>query len=252
MTWVVFRASFFFGIGENCFCKSWPPCVYQLFNGRKIQGVLGGEKSLSKNQKLQSYLDLTFFLISKGIYRRRNLSPITFLPTMTLCSHFVGNYPQEPSSVTREQHRACIQRVCCCFSTEDVGYNFSNHETPFTATYEILVKRRYQITLFMLQSQQLLTRILCFSFKIGPCAQPEFLAGPARDLLLTLVVPAPSQQWCRSHPEDASKAFHRREMELKEAGQVVPNDMVCLFHLPFLLFLYQKRTAQQDQDSSVP
>ncbi|KAK1330498.1 hypothetical protein QTO34_010688 [Cnephaeus nilssonii] len=52
--------------------------------------------------------------------------------------------------------------------------------------------------------------------------------GPARDLLLTLVVPAPSQQWCHSHPEDASKAFHRREMELKEAGQVVPNDMESL------------------------
>ncbi|XP_019512153.1 PREDICTED: leucine-rich repeat-containing protein 36 [Hipposideros armiger] len=52
--------------------------------------------------------------------------------------------------------------------------------------------------------------------------------GPARDLLLTLVVPAPSQQWCRSHPEDTSKAFRRREMELKEAGQVVPNDMESL------------------------
>ncbi|XP_016075797.1 PREDICTED: leucine-rich repeat-containing protein 36 [Miniopterus natalensis] len=52
--------------------------------------------------------------------------------------------------------------------------------------------------------------------------------GPARDLLLTLVVPAPSQQWCRSHPEDAPKAFCRREMELKEAGQVVPNDMESL------------------------
>ncbi|XP_053770770.1 leucine-rich repeat-containing protein 36 [Desmodus rotundus] len=52
--------------------------------------------------------------------------------------------------------------------------------------------------------------------------------GPARDLLLTLVVPAPSQQWCRSHPEDASKAMRRREMELKEAGQVVPNDMESL------------------------
>ncbi|XP_045299028.1 leucine-rich repeat-containing protein 36 isoform X8 [Leopardus geoffroyi] len=49
--------------------------------------------------------------------------------------------------------------------------------------------------------------------------------GPARDLLLTLVVPAPSQQWCHSHPEDTSKTFHSREMELKEAGQVVPNDM---------------------------
>ncbi|XP_029781173.1 leucine-rich repeat-containing protein 36 isoform X1 [Suricata suricatta] len=65
-------------------------------------------------------------------------------------------------------------------------------------------------------------------FKIGLCAQPEFLAGPARDLLLTLVVPAPSQQWCHSHPEDTSKTFHRREMELKEAGQVVPNDMESL------------------------
>ncbi|KAM8774168.1 LOW QUALITY PROTEIN: leucine-rich repeat-containing protein 36 [Rhynchonycteris naso] len=52
--------------------------------------------------------------------------------------------------------------------------------------------------------------------------------GPARDLLLTLVVPAPSQQWYHSHPEDASKAFHRREMELKEAGQVVPNDVESL------------------------
>ncbi|XP_036753805.2 leucine-rich repeat-containing protein 36 isoform X2 [Manis pentadactyla] len=52
--------------------------------------------------------------------------------------------------------------------------------------------------------------------------------GPARDLLLTLVVPAPSQQWCRSHPEDTPKAFCRREMELKEAGQVVPNDMESL------------------------
>ncbi|KAB1273488.1 Leucine-rich repeat-containing protein 36 [Camelus dromedarius] len=49
--------------------------------------------------------------------------------------------------------------------------------------------------------------------------------GPARDLLLTLVVPAPSQQWCRSQSEDTSKAFRRREMELKEAGQLVPNDM---------------------------
>ncbi|KAB0384359.1 hypothetical protein FD755_006276 [Muntiacus reevesi] len=52
--------------------------------------------------------------------------------------------------------------------------------------------------------------------------------GPARDLLLTLVVPAPSQQWCRSHPEDTSKTFHRREMELKETGQLVPNDMESL------------------------
>ncbi|XP_074226677.1 leucine-rich repeat-containing protein 36 isoform X4 [Camelus bactrianus] len=52
--------------------------------------------------------------------------------------------------------------------------------------------------------------------------------GPARDLLLTLVVPAPSQQWCRSQSEDTSKAFRRREMELKEAGQLVPNDMESL------------------------
>ncbi|XP_002918496.1 leucine-rich repeat-containing protein 36 isoform X2 [Ailuropoda melanoleuca] len=52
--------------------------------------------------------------------------------------------------------------------------------------------------------------------------------GPARDLLLTLVVPAPSQQWCHSHPEDMSKTFRRREVELKEAGHVVPNDMESL------------------------
>ncbi|XP_032710121.1 leucine-rich repeat-containing protein 36 isoform X6 [Lontra canadensis] len=55
----------------------------------------------------------------------------------------------------------------------------------------------------------------------------KFLS-PARDLLLTLVVPAPSQQWCHSHPEDTSKTFCRREMELKEAGHVVPNDMESL------------------------
>nr|XP_030719522.1 leucine-rich repeat-containing protein 36 isoform X1 [Globicephala melas] len=66
------------------------------------------------------------------------------------------------------------------------------------------------------------------AFKIGPCAQPEFLAGPARDLLLTLVVPAPSQQWCHSRPEDTSKASHKREMELKKTGQLVPNDMESL------------------------
>ncbi|XP_037374208.1 leucine-rich repeat-containing protein 36-like, partial [Talpa occidentalis] len=52
--------------------------------------------------------------------------------------------------------------------------------------------------------------------------------GPARDLLLTLVVPAPSQQWCRSYPEDTSKIFRRREMELKEAGHLVPNDTESL------------------------
>lgn len=52
--------------------------------------------------------------------------------------------------------------------------------------------------------------------------------GPARDLLLSLVVPAPSQHWCRSHPEDAQKAFRRRETEQKEAGQLVPNDMESL------------------------
>nr|XP_044995980.1 leucine-rich repeat-containing protein 36 isoform X1 [Jaculus jaculus] len=49
--------------------------------------------------------------------------------------------------------------------------------------------------------------------------------GPARDLLLSLVVPAPPQQWCPSQPEDRAKAFHRRENELKEAGQPVPNDV---------------------------
>ncbi|XP_073883460.1 leucine-rich repeat-containing protein 36 isoform X12 [Macaca fascicularis] len=50
--------------------------------------------------------------------------------------------------------------------------------------------------------------------------------GPARDLLLSLVVPAPSQPRCRSHPEDTTKAFCRRELELKEAAQLVPNDMI--------------------------
>ncbi|XP_010610536.1 leucine-rich repeat-containing protein 36 isoform X5 [Fukomys damarensis] len=52
--------------------------------------------------------------------------------------------------------------------------------------------------------------------------------GPARDLLLSLVVPAPLQQWCRSHPEDTPKAFHRRESDLKEAEQPIPNDMESL------------------------
>ncbi|XP_022439175.1 leucine-rich repeat-containing protein 36 isoform X2 [Delphinapterus leucas] len=52
--------------------------------------------------------------------------------------------------------------------------------------------------------------------------------GPARDLLLTLVVPAPSQQWCHSRPEDTSKPSHKREMELKTTGQLVPNDMESL------------------------
>ncbi|XP_003799441.1 leucine-rich repeat-containing protein 36 [Otolemur garnettii] len=52
--------------------------------------------------------------------------------------------------------------------------------------------------------------------------------GPARDLLLSLVVPAPSQQWNHSYPEDMAKALHRRELELKETGQLVPNDMDTL------------------------
>ncbi|XP_006863672.1 PREDICTED: leucine-rich repeat-containing protein 36 [Chrysochloris asiatica] len=52
--------------------------------------------------------------------------------------------------------------------------------------------------------------------------------GPARDLLLSLVVPAPSQQWGRAHPEDTSKTFRKREAELKEAGHLVPNDMESL------------------------
>uniref|UniRef100_A0A2K6SAM5 Leucine rich repeat containing 36 n=1 Tax=Saimiri boliviensis boliviensis TaxID=39432 RepID=A0A2K6SAM5_SAIBB len=52
--------------------------------------------------------------------------------------------------------------------------------------------------------------------------------GPARDLLLSLVVPAPSQPRYRSRPEDTTKAFCRREAELKEAGQLVPNDMESL------------------------
>ncbi|XP_041506610.1 leucine-rich repeat-containing protein 36 isoform X2 [Microtus oregoni] len=49
--------------------------------------------------------------------------------------------------------------------------------------------------------------------------------GPARDLLLSLVVPAPPQQ-CRSQLEDkAGKAFRWRESELKEVEQLVPNDV---------------------------
>ncbi|XP_075392838.1 leucine-rich repeat-containing protein 36 [Tenrec ecaudatus] len=55
----------------------------------------------------------------------------------------------------------------------------------------------------------------------------QFL-GPARDLLLSLVVPAPSQQWCHTSPEDTSKAPRRREIDLKEAGQLIPNDMESL------------------------
>ncbi|XP_042774056.1 leucine-rich repeat-containing protein 36 isoform X8 [Panthera leo] len=39
---------------------------------------------------------------------------------------------------------------------------------------------------------------------------------------------ATGSEWCHSHPEDTSKTFHSREMELKEAGQVVPNDMESL------------------------
>ncbi|XP_007938441.1 leucine-rich repeat-containing protein 36 [Orycteropus afer afer] len=52
--------------------------------------------------------------------------------------------------------------------------------------------------------------------------------GPARDLLLSLVVPAPSPQWCRANPEDVSKAFQRRDLELQEAGQLIPNDTESL------------------------
>nr|XP_023421722.1 leucine-rich repeat-containing protein 36 [Cavia porcellus] len=52
--------------------------------------------------------------------------------------------------------------------------------------------------------------------------------GPARDLLLSLVVPAPPQQRCRSHPEDSLRAFHRRESDLKEAGQQIPSDTESL------------------------
>ncbi|XP_051024788.1 leucine-rich repeat-containing protein 36 isoform X1 [Acomys russatus] len=53
--------------------------------------------------------------------------------------------------------------------------------------------------------------------------------GPARDLLLSLVVPAPPQQWYRSQLEDkAGKAVRWRESELKEAGQLVPNDVESL------------------------
>lgn len=52
--------------------------------------------------------------------------------------------------------------------------------------------------------------------------------GPARDLLLSLVVPAPPQQRCHSQPEDPGKGFRRRENELKEAGQPVSNDIESL------------------------
>ncbi|XP_021112535.1 leucine-rich repeat-containing protein 36 isoform X1 [Heterocephalus glaber] len=52
--------------------------------------------------------------------------------------------------------------------------------------------------------------------------------GPAQDLLLSLVVPAPLQQRCRPHPEDTPKTFHRRESDLKEAEQPIPNDMESL------------------------
>ncbi|XP_057609636.1 leucine-rich repeat-containing protein 36 [Chionomys nivalis] len=49
--------------------------------------------------------------------------------------------------------------------------------------------------------------------------------GPARDLLLSLVVPAPPQQ-CRSQLEDkAGKAFCWRESQLKEVERLVPNDV---------------------------
>ncbi|XP_012868113.1 PREDICTED: leucine-rich repeat-containing protein 36 [Dipodomys ordii] len=52
--------------------------------------------------------------------------------------------------------------------------------------------------------------------------------GPARDLLLSLVVPGPPQQWGRTHPEDAGKAFRRRDSDSKEAGQLVPSDVESL------------------------
>ncbi|XP_052023138.1 leucine-rich repeat-containing protein 36 [Apodemus sylvaticus] len=53
--------------------------------------------------------------------------------------------------------------------------------------------------------------------------------GPARDLLLSLVVPAPPQQWRRSQLDDkAGKALCWRETELKEAGLLVPNDVESL------------------------
>ncbi|XP_060248065.1 leucine-rich repeat-containing protein 36 isoform X1 [Meriones unguiculatus] len=53
--------------------------------------------------------------------------------------------------------------------------------------------------------------------------------GPARDLLLSLVVPAPPQQWyCAQLEDKAGKAYHRRESELKEAGLLVPHDVESL------------------------
>ncbi|XP_048210776.1 leucine-rich repeat-containing protein 36 isoform X2 [Perognathus longimembris pacificus] len=52
--------------------------------------------------------------------------------------------------------------------------------------------------------------------------------GPARDLLLSLVVPGPPQQRSRIHPEDAGKAFRRRDSDPQEPGQLVPNDVESL------------------------
>ncbi|XP_074142563.1 leucine-rich repeat-containing protein 36 [Sminthopsis crassicaudata] len=54
--------------------------------------------------------------------------------------------------------------------------------------------------------------------------------GPARDMLLSLVVPNPSPQWTRSLPEESLKTSRRRDLELKDVGQFpgIPNDLEAL------------------------
>ncbi|KAM4833905.1 leucine-rich repeat-containing protein 36 isoform 6-T6 [Thomomys bottae] len=52
--------------------------------------------------------------------------------------------------------------------------------------------------------------------------------GPARDLLLSLVVPGPPQSWGRIHLEDAGNAFRRRDSDPKDTGQLVPSDVESL------------------------
>lgn len=136
-------------------------------------------------------------------------------------------------------------KVYCCFSIEGMGWNFLSIMKHLLYLANSCKK---EIVDYICPTELVVVdqEYCALAFKIGPCAQPEFLAGPARDLLLTLVVPAPSQQWCHSHPEDTSKTFHRREMELKEAGHVVPNDMVC-FSLVFLSYSFFTRKGQSSK-----
>ncbi|XP_001372924.2 leucine-rich repeat-containing protein 36 isoform X1 [Monodelphis domestica] len=57
----------------------------------------------------------------------------------------------------------------------------------------------------------------------------KFLVS-ARDMLLSLVVPNPAQQWTRSLPEESLKSSRRRDLDLKDAGQFpgIPNDLEAL------------------------